>query len=83
MAATGKKRTAAESVVENRVWLFESLAKTLIAARAADLVSKDASVRGQVIRALAELAAVSCEVADSAALSPEELRARIDAIPRK
>ncbi len=78
MAAKKRSGGGGDDSIENRVWLFEALGKTLIAARAEDFVSKDPAVKRRAHLALAELAEVACEVADSGGLSPAELRARLE-----
>ncbi|ADO71282.1 hypothetical protein [Stigmatella aurantiaca] len=65
------------SSIENRVYLFESLASSYVAAASAQLGSEDPAAREQVRRALAELAYVSCAVADTGHLSAEQVRERV------
>ncbi|MCP3060856.1 hypothetical protein LXT21_18890 [Myxococcus sp. K38C18041901] len=66
-----------ESNIENRVYLFESLASSYVAAASEALGSKDAAERERARRALAELAYVSCVVADTGDLPPEAVRERL------
>ncbi|KFE64765.1 hypothetical protein [Hyalangium minutum] len=70
-----------DDTIENRVYLFESLASSYVAAASELLGSDDASVRERARRALAELAYVSCVVADTQHLSPEQVRDRILGAP--
>jgi predicted nuclease of restriction endonuclease-like RecB superfamily len=69
----GKK----DDTIENRVYLFESLASSYVSAASELLGSEDAATRERARRALAELAYVSCVVADTQHLSPEEVRERV------
>ena len=73
--AKGKK--AESDTIENRVFLFESLAGQYVAASAERLSSSKEEDRAQALRALADLAWVSCVVADTGALEPEAVRAAI------
>jgi hypothetical protein len=66
-----------EDTIENRVYLFESLASSYVSAASELLGSDDAAVRERARRALAELAYVSCVVADTQQLSPEQVRDRV------
>lgn len=68
---------AADDTIENRVYLFESLASSFLGASPELLVSEDPEVRARALRALGDLAYVSCVVADTQALSPEEVRAQV------
>ncbi|WP_426746837.1 hypothetical protein VZQ01_02580 [Myxococcus faecalis] len=70
-----------ESSIENRVYLFESLASSYVAAASDALGSKDSAERERARRALAELAYVSCVVADTGDLSPEAVRERLLSAP--
>lgn len=70
-----------DDTIENRVYLFESLASSYVAASSELLGSDDADVRERARRALAELAYVSCVVADTQHLSPEQVRDRILGAP--
>lgn len=70
-----------DDTIENRVYLFESLASSYVAAASELLGSEDAAVRERARRALAELAYVSCIVADTQHLSPEQVRERILGAP--
>lgn len=66
-----------DDTIENRVYLFESLASSYVAAASELLGSDDEAVRERARRALAELAYVSCVVADTQHLSPEQVRDRV------
>jgi len=66
-----------DDTIENRVYLFESLASSYVAAASELLGSEDEAVRERARRALAELAYVSCVVADTQRLSPEQVRERV------
>jgi hypothetical protein len=66
-----------DDTIENRVYLFESLASSYVAAASELLGSDDAAVRERARRALAELAYVSCVVADTQHLTPEQVRDRV------
>lgn len=66
-----------DDTIENRVYLFESLASSYVAAASDLLGSEDDAGRQRVRRALAELAYVSCVVADTGHLSPEQVRDRV------
>lgn len=66
-----------DDTIENRVYLFESLASSYVAAASELLGSDDAAVRERARRALAELAYVSCVVADTQNLTPEQVRDRV------
>jgi hypothetical protein len=70
-----------DDTIENRVYLFESLASSYVAAASELLGSEDAAVRERARRALAELAYVSCIVADTQHLSPEQVRDRVLGAP--
>jgi predicted nuclease of restriction endonuclease-like RecB superfamily len=70
-----------DDTIENRVYLFESLASSYVAAASELLGSEDAAVRERARRALAELAYVSCIVADTQHLSPEQVRERVLGAP--
>ncbi len=70
-----------DDTIENRVYLFESLASSYVAAASELLGSEDAAVRERARRALAELAYVSCVVADTQHLSPEQVRERVMGAP--
>jgi len=71
-----------DDTIENRVYLFESLASSYVAAASGLLGSEDAEVRERARRALAELAYVSCIVADTQHLSPEQVRDRVLGTPQ-
>ncbi|MDY7225098.1 hypothetical protein [Hyalangium rubrum] len=66
-----------DDTIENRVYLFESLASSYVAAASEQLSSDDEQTRQRALRALAELAYVSCVVADTQRLSPEQVRERV------
>lgn len=66
-----------EDSIENRVYLFESLAKAWLSHGAGELGAQKPARRAQALRALAELAWVSCVVADTGHQSPEVVRDRI------
>lgn len=70
-----------DDTIENRVYLFESLASSYVSAASELLGSDDAAVRERARRALAELAYVSCVVADTQHLSPEQVRDRVLGAP--
>ena len=70
-----------DDTIENRVYLFESLARSYVAAASELLGSGDEAVRERARRALAELAYVSCVVADTHHLSPEQVRDRVLGLP--
>jgi hypothetical protein len=66
-----------DDTIENRVFLFESLARSYVAASSELLSSEDPAARERARRALAELAYVSCVVADTGYMSPEQVRERV------
>ncbi len=66
-----------DDTIENRVYLFESLASSYVAAASEMLGSDDAATQERARRALAELAYVSCIVADTQHLTPEQVRDRV------
>lgn len=70
-----------DTTIENRVYLFESLASSYVSAATEELGSDDPAARERARRALAELAFVSCVVADTAHLSPEQVRDRVMGVP--
>lgn len=72
----GKQKADADTI-ENRVYLFESLAAAYVERAAGDLGGKNPERRARALRALADLAFVSCAVADTQALSPEAVRAEV------
>ncbi|WP_164017185.1 hypothetical protein [Pyxidicoccus trucidator] len=74
----GKKN---DGTIENRVYLFESLASSYVSAASDELGSEDPAVRERSRRALAELAYVSCVVSDTAHLSAEQVRDRVLGLP--
>jgi hypothetical protein len=65
------------TTIENRVYVFESLARAFVERAADDLGSKNPERRGRAIRALADLAYVSCVVADTGGLKPKAVRKRV------
>lgn len=67
--------------IENRVYLFESLASSYVAAASELLGAEDEAVRQRARRALAELAYVSCIVADTGHLTAEQVRDRVLGAP--
>jgi predicted nuclease of restriction endonuclease-like RecB superfamily len=66
-----------DDTIENRVYLFESLASSYVAAASELLGSDDEQTRQRATRALAELAYISCVVADTQHLTPEQVRERV------
>ncbi len=68
---------ANDDTIENRVYLFESLASSFVSASADQLSSADPETRARALRALGDLAYVSCVVADTQRLSPEEVRTEV------
>jgi len=68
-----KKQRTAESTIENRVYLFRELAAAFIAREGGLLASAEAADRERARAGLAELARVSCLVADLEDASPDEL----------
>ena len=66
-----------DDTVENRVYLFDSLASSYVSAASEQLSSEDEAVRARALRALADLAYVSCVVADTGHLSAEQVRQRV------
>jgi hypothetical protein len=75
----GKKNN--DTTIENRVYLFESLASSYVSAASEELGSDDPAARERARRALAELAFVSCVVSDTAHLSAEQVRDRVLGLP--
>ena len=71
-----------EDTIENRVYLFESLASSFVAAAGERLATGSEAERAKAMRALADLAYVSCVVADTGDLSAEDVRRRILEGPR-
>lgn len=72
---------AKNDTIENRVYLFDSLASSYVSAASELLSSEDEAVRARAMRALADLAYVSCVVADTGHLSPEQVRQRVLGTP--
>jgi hypothetical protein len=68
---------AKDDTIENRVYLFDSLASSYISAASELLSSEDEAVRARAMRALADLAYLSCVVADTGHLPPEQVRQRV------
>lgn len=66
-----------EGTIENRVYLFESLARGFVEKAADDLSGKNPERRARALKALADLAYVSCVVADTAEASPKAVRRRV------
>jgi hypothetical protein len=62
---------------ENRVYLFESLARGWLETRAEELDAKNPERRARALRALADLAWVSCAVADTGSWKAESVRQRV------
>jgi hypothetical protein len=73
MAKTKQRK----STIENRVYLFKDLAASLIATTPGLLVSADPDERARALRGLADIAFVSCAIADGADLTPAEVRDRV------
>lgn len=72
---------AKDDTIENRVYLFDSLASAYVSAASELLSSEDEATRARAMRALADLAFVSCVVADTGHLSPEQVRQRVLGAP--
>jgi len=68
------QRMPKNETIENRVYLFESLARGLIEMKADDLTSRKMARRARALRALADLAYVSCAVADTGDKTPIDVR---------
>ena len=68
---------AKDDTIENRVYLFESLASSYVSSASDLLSSDDEAARARARRALAELAFISCVVADTGHLPPEQVRERL------
>lgn len=68
-----------DSNIENRVYLFKDLAAAWIAANPGLLGAADPASRDRALAALADIAFVSCAVADGEELDPAELAASIRA----
>lgn len=71
------KRDRDDETIENRVYLFESLAKAFVEKAAGDLAGKNPERRSRALRALADLAYVSCAVADTQDLSPKAVQRKV------
>ena len=66
------------STIENRVYIFDTLAEALLSGSAGELLtSTREGDRARALRALADAAYVSCVVADTGDLDAERVRARI------
>jgi predicted nuclease of restriction endonuclease-like RecB superfamily len=74
-------KSRSDDTIENRVYLFDSLATSYISSASELLSSEDEAVRARAMRALADLAYVSCVVADTGHLSPEQVRQRVLGAP--
>lgn len=75
-----KKTDKHEGTIENRVYLFDTLAGALLTGTTGDLLaSSSPEDRARALRALADAAWVSCVVADTERLDADEVRARIAA----
>lgn len=76
-----KKKSAEprESTIENRVYLFKDLAAVFVGAHGALLTSANPAERERALRALADLAHASCVVADTEALSADEVAEQVAA----
>lgn len=61
------------SNIENRVYLFKDLATAYVQAAATSLASPDDGERGRALEVLAELARISCVVADSENDTPDRV----------
>lgn len=62
-----------DSTIENRVYLFKDLASAYVRVAADSLASADEDERGRALEVLAELARISCVVADSDAQAPDRV----------
>lgn len=68
----------AKNTIENRVYLFDTLAGALLAGPTGDLLASSASGdRERALGALADAAWLSCVVSDTADLDADGVRARI------
>jgi hypothetical protein len=69
---------AKNSTIENRVYLFDTLAGALLSGPVGELLaSAEPADRERAMRALSDAAWVSCVVADGAELSAEDVRASL------
>lgn len=69
---------AKNSTLENRVYLFDSMASALLSGPVGELLaSAEPTERERAMRALSDAAWVSSVVADGADLAPDEVRARL------
>jgi phosphoribosyl-ATP pyrophosphohydrolase len=74
----GQAPEGGETTIENRVYLFDSLAAQLLAGEAGELlVSEKEADRARARRALADLAYVSCVVSDTGHLDAHAVRAEV------
>lgn len=66
------------STIENRVYIFDTLAEALLSGSAGELLTstRDGD-RARAMRALADAAYVSCVLADTGQLDADEVRERI------
>jgi hypothetical protein len=67
-----------EETIENRVYLFRDLASAWLSENGSLLAAKDG--RKRALKALADLARVSCVVADTGDRSPEDVAGLISSI---
>lgn len=74
--ANEKKRDD-DSTIENRVYVFESLARAFVEKAADDLGSKNPERRTRAMRALADLAFVSCVISDTEELDANAVRRKV------
>ncbi len=70
---------AEDTSIENRVYLFKDLASAWIAANPGLLGAADPGGRARALSALADLAFVSCVVADGEDLEAGEVAAKVRA----
>lgn len=63
-----------DSTIENRVYLFKALAAAFLDNAGALLASSDDDDRSRAVEALAELARISCIVADEDEAAPSTVR---------
>jgi hypothetical protein len=69
---------AKNSTIENRVYLFDTLAGALLSGPVGELLaSSEPADRERAMRALSDAAWVSCVVADGADVGADEVRARL------
>lgn len=65
--------TKRESTVENRVYLFKDLAAAFLSHHGDLLASEDESLRRRALRALADVAYVSCVLSDTEELDAQQV----------